>query len=153
VCGNVLRIFCLNSDEEDIVSDTVQFFRRFGLRRHQSGSLNSLFLKAIKNTKTFIAKSDKQHEASKKEKAESAKRRLYLHIEYHDQNSSPHQIQQLFSELVLLPQGKTSLNKMDSGHDGATIPIDAKIIANHRAPHLGDMFSYRDIGRKLNPRA
>jgi hypothetical protein len=145
-----LRIFCLNSDEEDIVSDTVQFFRRFRLRGHQSESLKPLFLKAIKNAKTFIAKSDEQHEASKKEKAEAAKRRLYLHIEYHDQNPSPHQIQQLFSELVLHPQGKTPLNNMDSGHGGATIPIDTMIIANHRAPNVGDMFSYRDIGEKLN---
>ena len=42
---------------------------------------------------------------------------------------------------------------MKSGHDGATIPIDAMIIVNHRAPNIGDMFSYRDIGRKIGPPA
>jgi hypothetical protein len=81
-CGNVLRIFHLNSDEEYIVSDTVTFFRWFRLRGHQSESFKPISFKAIKNTKTFISKSDGQHEASKKEKAEAAKRRLYLHIEY-----------------------------------------------------------------------
>ena len=86
-------------------------------------------------------------------KAEAARRRLYLHIEYHDQNPSAHQIQQLFSELVLRPFGKTPLNEMESGHDGAKIPIDAMIIANHRAPNLGDILSYRDIGRKTSPPA
>ena len=81
------------------------------------------------------------------------RRCLYLHVEYHDQNPSAHQIQKLCSGLVLRSHGKTSLNDMESGHDGAKIPIDAMIITNHRAPNLGDMFSYRDIGRKSSPQA
>ena len=101
----------------------------------------------------FIAKSDGQHRADKEVKAEVARRSLYLHIEYHNQNPSAHQIQQLFSELVLWPFGKTPLNEMESGHDGAKIPIDAMIIANHRVPNLEDMFSYRDIVRKNSPLA
>jgi hypothetical protein len=153
VCGNVLRIFRLNSDETDRIADTVQFIRRFKLRGHRLDSLKPLFLKAIENAKAFVAKSDTQRAADKEVKAEAARRRLYLHIEYHDQNPSAHQMQQLFSELVLRPFGKTPLNEMESGHDGAMIPIDAMIIANHRAPNLGDMFSYRDIGRKINPPA
>ena len=116
-------------------------------------SLNPLFLKAIENTKAFTTKSDGQHNADKEVKAEAVRRRLYLHIQYHEQNSSVHQIQQLFSELVLWPFGKTPLNEMESRYDGATIPIDAMVIANHRAPNLGDMLSYRDIGRKISPLA
>ena len=42
---------------------------------------------------------------------------------------------------------------MESGHGGATIQIDAMIIANHRAANLEDMFSYRDIGRTISPPA
>ena len=34
---------------------------------------------------------------------------------------------------------------MESRHGGTTIPIDEMIIANLRAPNLGDMFSYSDI--------
>ena len=78
----------------------------------------------------------------KKEKAEAARRRLYLNIEYHNQKPTAHQIQQLFSEVVVCPQGKTPLNEMDSGYNGARISIDVMIIANHRASNLGDMFSY-----------
>ena len=116
-------------------------------------SLKPLFLKTIENAKTSIAKSDGQHEADKEVKAEAARRRLYLHIEYHDQNPLAHQIQQLFSKLVLWPCTKIPLNEMESGHDGATIPLDALIIANHRALILGDRFSYRDIERKSSPPA
>ena len=83
------------------MADTIQFIRQFKLRGHHLDSLKPLFLKAIENAKAFIAKSDGQHKADKEVKAEAARRRLYLHIEYHDQNPSPHQIEQLFSELVL----------------------------------------------------
>ena len=86
-------------------------------------------------------------------KDEAARRRRYLYIEYHDQNLSAHQKQQLFSELVLRPLGKTPQNEMESGHDPIKIPIDAMIITNHRSLNLGDMFSYRDIGRKTRLRA
>ena len=76
-------------------------------------------------------------------KAEASRRRVYLYIEYTDQNPSAHQIQPLFYESVLQPFSKTPLNEMENGHDRAKIPIDAIIIANHRAPTLGDMFSHR----------
>ena len=66
LCGNVLRIFCLNSDEEDGVEDTIQFIRRFKPRGHHLDSLKPLFLKAIENAKSFIAKSDGQHRAEKR---------------------------------------------------------------------------------------
>ena len=42
---------------------------------------------------------------------------------------------------------------MESGHDGAKIPIYVMINVNHRSPNLGDMFSYRDTGRKTSPSA
>ena len=84
LCGNILRIFCLNSDEEDRVMDTVQFLRQFKLYGHHLDSLETLFLKAIENGKKFIAKSDEQHKALKEEKSEAARMRLYLHVEYHD---------------------------------------------------------------------
>ena len=153
ICGNVFRIFRLDSDEKDRVEDTIQFIRRFKLRGHHLDSLKPLFFKAIENAKSFIAKSDGQNRADKEVKAEAARRRLYLHSEYHTQNPIAHQIRQLFSKLVLRPFGKKRLNEMESGHDGAKIPIDAVIIANHRAPNLGDMFSYRDIGRTTSPPA
>ena len=58
ICGNVLRISRLNSDEKDRVEDTIQFIRKFKLRGHHLDSLKPLFLKAIENAKSSVAKSD-----------------------------------------------------------------------------------------------
>ena len=109
-----------------------------------------LFLKAISNARKFIATSDKERRKMKEAKHKEATRRLYLHLEYHPQNPPASQIQQLFSETVLRPPGKEPLNKLKGGF-GYNIPIDAMIIANHRAPNLGDKFSYRDISKRTGP--
>ena len=84
-------------------------------------------------------------------KAEADPQRLYLHIEFHMQNPPPHQIKRLFSELVLRCPGRTLLKEIDNGSRNFTIPNNAMIIANHRAPNLGYMFSYQDISKKSRP--
>ena len=150
IFGNVLRIFRLNSNENDMIKDTVNFYNRFLARGHKRDILKPLFLKAIDNARKFIATSDDQRTAIKLQKLEMARRRLYLHIEHHPQNPPSNEIQQLFSEVVLRPPGKTPLNEIESG-TGWKIPIDAMIIASHRAPNLGDMFSYRDISTRPGP--
>ena len=79
-----------------------------------------------------------------------ASRKLYLRIEHCPQKKPSNEIQQLLSEVFLRPPGKTPLKKMESGTRGE-IPIDAMIIASHRAPRLGDIFSYRDILQDPGP--
>ena len=90
--------------------------------------------------------------AEKRRSNEAAKRRLYLHVEYHPNNPSAHVIQQAFHEEFLNPLGEKHINEMDNGF-GAEIPIDSLIIANHRAKNLGDLFSYRDIAKQNGPPA
>ena len=53
---------------------------------------------------------------------------------------------------MLNPPGKKKLNELDAGL-GELVPIDAMIIANHRAKNLGDMLSYRDILNRNGPPA
>ena len=53
---------------------------------------------------------------------------------------------------MLNPPGKKKLNELDVGL-GELVPIDAMIIANHRAKNLGDMLSYRDISNRNWPPA
>ena len=149
IFGNVLRIFRLNSEEEDIVKDMTQFLDRFLRRGHTREVLVPLFLKAISNARKFMATSDKERKDLKEAKHKAATRRLYLHLEFHPQNPSPKDIQQLFSDVVLKPPGKEPLNEIVGGF-GYKIPIDAMIIANHRSPNLGDKFSYRDISKRNN---
>ena len=90
--------------------------------------------------------------AIKEQKLRDSHRRLYLHVEHHPQNPTSTQIQQLFSDTVLTPSGAKPLNKMDAGCGGdIKIPIDAMVIAYHRAPNFGDHFSYRDVSKKKGP--
>ena len=150
IFGNILRIFRLNSDEEDIIRDTMEFFNRFTRRGHERDVLIPLFLKAIQKARIFIAKSDGQRASEKERKKKEASRRLYLHLKFHPQNPTSNQIQQLFHETVLHPPGKKQLNEINAGH-GFKVPIDAMIIAYNRAPNLGDKFSYRDISKRNGP--
>ena len=150
--GNILRIFRLNTKEEDIIEDTVRFFHRFLRRGHNRDTLEPLFLKAIENARKFLATSQGRRDAMKAEKNRAASERLYLHIKYHPQNPSSAKIQRLFHETILCPPGKEPIYEIENwcGHK---IPIKAMIIANHRAPNLGDKFSYRDISKRNGPPA
>jgi len=150
IYGNLLRIFRLNSCEDDIVRDTLNFYERFLLRGHTNEVLKPLFLKGIANARKFQATSKAARTQMKEKKAEEAARRLYLHIEYHPQNPATHRIQQLFQNIVLNPPGETPLNEVEV-YQNVGIPIDAMIIANHRAPNLGELFSYRDISKRNGP--
>ena len=150
IFGNLLRIFRLNSDEADIIKDTLTFYDRFLVRGHKRDVLTPLFLKGIKNARKYIATSNATRSRIKEEKHEAASRRLYLHLEYHPHNPPSHKIQQLFDSIVLHPPGETPLNEVEAGLN-ETVPIDALTIAYHRAPNFGDKFSYRDISKRIGP--
>ena len=47
IYGNILRIFCLNSDEDVIIEDTVTFYCHFLQCGHNSDVLTSPFLKQL----------------------------------------------------------------------------------------------------------
>ena len=151
IFGNLLRIFRLNSYEDDIIKDTLNFYDRFLARGHKRDVLTPLFLKGIANARKYMATSKATRDRMKREKQEAASRRLYLHLEYHPQNPASHEIQQLFDSIVLHPPGETPLNEVAAGLGGETVPIDALTIAYHRAPNLGDKFSYRDISKRIGP--
>ena len=150
IFGGVLRMFRLNSDEADTVSDVLCLYHNFTKRGHKEESLKPLFLKAIANARKFMLKSDLQRKLDKEKKAEAATRRLYFHLEYHDQNPPLQKNQDSFSRAVLNPAGKKPFNEIVSVR-GAKVPVDAMIIANHRAKNFGDLFSIRNIEKKTGP--
>jgi len=115
IYGNLLRIFRLNSNEDDIIQDILSFFDRFLVRGHKSEVLTPLFLKGIENARKYIATSNATRLKMKEQKLEEATRRLYLHIEYHPQNPSSSKIQQLFNNIVLNPPGEKPLNQIEAG--------------------------------------
>ena len=91
----------LNSDEDDTASDVLCLYHNFTKRGHKEEVLKPLFLKAIANVRKFMLKSDLQCKLDKEKKAETARRRLYFHLEYHDQNPTLQKIQYSFSRMVL----------------------------------------------------
>ena len=125
---------------------------RFQRRGHPTDELKPLFFKAITNAREYLAKSSREHAIKKEQKHEEAKRRLYFHLEYHPDHPKGSQIQQAFDETMLHPPGEQKLYEIKS-NGGFTIPIEAMIIANHRARNLGDIFSYRDISKRDGPPA
>ncbi|KAL7547673.1 hypothetical protein ACHAWF_010951 [Thalassiosira exigua] len=92
--------------------------------------------------------SNKARAAAKETKKEEARRRMYFHRDYHPQGPPSRQIQQLFEETVLQPPGKVQFNSL-----AGDIPLDATIVANHRAPNLGNILSYRKLYSKNGPNA
>ena len=58
IFGSILRMFRLNSDEDDTVSDVLCLYHNFTKCGHKKETLKPLFLKAITNTRNFMLKSD-----------------------------------------------------------------------------------------------
>ena len=150
IFGNILRIFRLSTFEKDIIDDVVRFYHRFKNRGHPEDELQPLFMKAITNARRYLAQSKGQRKAEDRRKREESLRRLYFHLEFHPEHPPGRQLQQVFQDTLFCPPGKPKLNELET-YGGATIPIDAMVIANHRAKNLGDILSYRDISKRDGP--
>ena len=72
IFGNILPIFRVNLDEQDMITASVNFFRRF-LKRGNSSEIKSLILKAVLNARKFLATSTKQRAAIILKVAEAAR--------------------------------------------------------------------------------
>jgi len=151
VMGQVLRIFQLCTRESDIDSKLDAFMNQLLDRGHQHSTLLPIFKKAISNAITYLSKSKEEIAAAKLEKAEAAKRRVYLHIPYHPNNPPPSTIQRHWRHCVAEPPGELPLNKMRN-KEGQEVPVDQMIIAHHRAPNLGNLLSYRKIAHREGPK-
>ena len=149
IFGNILRIFRLNSKEVDITRATMQFLRRFLVRGHSLQTIKPIFLKAILNERRFMATNPTQRQNNKLIHLERASRRLYLHVEYHPQNPTSKQLQQMFHECLFHPPGEKPLNELEASFE--KVPIDSMIVAYHQAKNFGDIFSYRDINKQHVP--
>ena len=80
IFGSIARMFRLNSDENNTVSDVVCFYHNFTKRGHKEDILTPLFLKAVANARRFMMKSGLQRKLDKEKKVEATRRRLYFHL-------------------------------------------------------------------------
>lgn len=148
--GEILRIHRLCTDEDDIVARVRTFFRRMRRRGHQPRDILPLFKKGRANALRFLATSEEDRLAQRAQAQTAAARRVYFHVEYHPQSPPAREVQHLFDLHVLNPPGKKPFNLLgpDSCPD---IPLDAMIVAYHRSPNLGNMFSYRKLDKRDGP--
>ena len=152
IMGGVLRIFNLCSRKEDIKIKLKLFFGRLLDRGYQAAKITPIFNKAIANAKRYLSQTDAMRRQIKEAGAKAARRRVYFHLPYHPDNPSSAKIQELWRKHIFRPAGGKPLNRLKSPTTGNLIPIDRLIIANSRAPNLGNLLSYRKICKRSGPK-
>ena len=151
IMGNVLRIFQLCTNDKDINNKLEAFQERLLNRGHQLHTLLPIFDKAIANAKQYLSTSEEAKATAKATKKEAAARRVYFHVPYHPNNPPAADIQRLWQLHVADPPGQKPLNQMTNLKE-AEVPVDQLVIANHRAPNLGNLLSYRKIAQRNGPK-
>jgi hypothetical protein len=151
VMGNVLRIMQLCTKKQDIQSRLDDFLGRLLNRGHQLSTLLPLFDKAVNNANNYLSRSDDEKLALATQKKQQAERRVFLHVPFHPDNPTASTIQRIWRETVAEPPGMKPLNQM-TNIGGAEVAVDKLIIANHRAPNLGNLLSYRKIADRQGPK-
>ena len=73
IAGSTLKMFRLNSNEDDPVSDVLCFCHNFTKCVHKEDILKSLFLKVVTNARKFLMKSERQHKLHKERKVEAGR--------------------------------------------------------------------------------
>ena len=94
------------------------------------------------------------HDFTKHDKEKKLRQRggcsTFIWSTYHDDQNPPlRKIQDSFSRIILNSAEKP-FNQIVSVH-GDKVPVDAMMIANHRAKNLGDLFFIRNIEEKPGP--
>ena len=145
IFGSVLRIFRLNSDETDILNDTLRFYHNFIKRGHKEDTIKPLFFSRQFWMPELLWTEVTINTKQLKKRKPSEQRGGCILI-WNTKSSLAQNTH--FSEWVLNPTGKKLFNELISGRSKAKIPIDAIIIANQRAKNLGDLFSIRYIEKK-----
>ena len=113
-------------------------------RGRKQESLAPLFTKANENAKAFLSRTPEEHERLKQQKNTDSHNQVFLHLQYHPDDPSTREIQQLWQELVLQPKGETPLPDMQNS-DGVPVGVNKLIVAYSRPLNLKNRFSVRDI--------
>ena len=149
ICGTILCIFRLCSCESDIISHVKSFFNRMIQRGHKASGIILMFKEALYKAEKFLRTNNNDKKRLKENKLEAARRKVYLHLDYHPQSPPAHKIQCLFEHHALIPPGKLPLNKLGPGE--SDIPIDAMTIAYHCTLNMENLFSYRKLCTRHGP--
>jgi len=106
VFGNVLRIYRIFSNKDDINTQLCLFFSRLLDRGYQSKQIEELFSKAMANAQTCLATPDEYRLQIKLKKKEESKRQVFFHLPYYPDNPPSHVHQSLWRDTVSPPKVK-----------------------------------------------
>ena len=144
IFGQVLRIRRLCTHKRDAYKKILEFFNRLLARGHTQESIGPLFDKAEANATAYLRLSPEERAQAKEQKSLDAQNQVFLHLQYHPLDPQSRDIQQLWREEVLQPEGETPLPE-STNLDGAEVGLNKLVVAYSRPLNLRNRFSVRDI--------
>ncbi len=144
VYGNILRIHRLCSSPREVDKHTRSFFLRLINRGHSAATLTPLFRRATNNALTYMSHSEDEHDTHRQTKQSKTDHTIFLHLQYHPQDPTARDLQQIWQETIATPPNDTPLSDLQN-IDGVNIPIRSLTIAYSRPPNLRNQFSIRNI--------
>ena len=144
IFGQVLRVRRLCSKKADADSKIRQFQRRLLERGYLLKDLRPLFIRAEENASQYLARSESEHLAVRQRKRSDSQNRIYLHLQFHPEDPPSSQLQQLWKECILSPNGEPPVYEMENW-DGDKVELRQMIVAYSRPLNLRNRFSVRDI--------
>ena len=144
ILGNILRIHRLCSSPQEVHKHTHAFFRRLVNRGHDTTTLTPLFQKATHNALAYMSRSDDDQNTRHQRKQAKMDSTIFLHLQYHPQDPTARDLQQIWHETVATPPNDITLHNL-TNIDGVQIPIRSLTIAYSRPPNLRNQFSIRNI--------
>lgn len=144
IFGQVLRIRRLCTHKRDATKKIRQFFQRLLARGHTQEALGPIFDKAEANASAYMQLTDDEKDKLRTQKASDAHNQLFLHLQYHPFDPQSRDIQRIWREQILEPEGETPLPDMEN-LSGEKVGINKLVVAYSRPPNLGNRFSVRDI--------
>ena len=143
VAGTVYRAYVLCSDITVAILHLKAFLRHLVARGYSRQRLLPLFHKGITNAKLFLNHGIDYTQPTKDLDA------IFYRIQYHPQDPSSTQLQQLWARHVFNPPDQPSL--VDININNGHLRISRFIVCYMRPPNLGNLLSYRNLNRRGPP--
>ena len=142
VHSTLFQIFTLCSDPQDRILRTKVFFKRLQARGYKSDQIKPLFNKAIARAQRYSGPTNR---------ATNDNNTVILHLPFHPNDPSSHQIQQAWRDTITSPRYHMPLPQMRNPKSREKCSIDHMIIAYCRPMNLGNLLSHRNLN--TNPSA
>ena len=150
IFGQVLRIRRLCTHKRDADMKILEFFNRLLARGHKQENIGPLFDKAEANARAYMRLSNEEKKQLHMQKQADAHNQIFLHLQFHPDDPQSRDIQRIWREQILQPEGELPLPEMENT-DGVRVGLNKLVVAYSRPLNLKNRFSVRDIdGRGIS---